>query len=124
VKRASFWGVVTCLAVLIIVIAVWPVAFWHRFYGDFWGGVGFDRSVIGPNLVASLVQWFVIALVAVLVYPPLRAMANREWNHLHAKLDHNADVLHHIVHHSRAIPNVDHEGVEWAAKRPSRGRPL
>jgi hypothetical protein len=105
---------------LIVIVCVWPVATWHRIYADLWP---FDASRVGPNLVASLIQWFVIALVAVIVYPPLRKFVAREWDHMHSKLDHNAELLHHMIKHTKDIPNEDRNGVLLADKRPRTGRP-
>jgi hypothetical protein len=120
VKRITFWAVAALLVGGAVVVIVYPVATWHRVYADFWP---LDASRVGPNLVASLVQWFLVALVAVIVYPPLRRFVAKEWDHVHAKLDHNAEVLHHIVKHTKAIPDNDHTGTPIADKRPSTGRP-
>jgi hypothetical protein len=92
----------------VVVTAIWPVQVWHRVYPDFWP---LDASRVGPNLVASVVQWLLIALVAVVVYPPLRAFVRRQWTDLHGKVDHlaaNHDEtirhLGHIIEHHPDIP--------------------
>ena len=51
------------LGALVLVIVLLSV-FHGRFNADFWP---LDASRVGPNLVASVVQWIIIALVAYLV---------------------------------------------------------
>lgn len=81
--------VVTALLILLVIgifMASFTVHdFWPRLGRDFWPP---DNSPIGPNLVASLLQWLVVALVATLIYPPLRRWIERELDHVHTKLDH------------------------------------
>ena len=82
---------------------------WSRFVSDFWP---LDKSSVGPNLVASVVQWAIILVAASLIYPPTRraidkyvkrhfesvkAHVTSGHNELHAKLDH-------IIYHSNDIP--------------------
>ena len=55
---------------LALVLVILSVVFWHgRFSADFWP---LDASRVGPNLVASVIQWAIIALVVYLAYPPIR----------------------------------------------------
>ena len=102
--------------VFALVIIVGGAILWHnRISVDFWP---LDNSRVGPNLTASIVQWAIIALVVYLAYPPVRKAIDR-WasSHyraasadLHAKLDHNAKLLAHVIKHSPDIPNEDHTG--------------
>ena len=63
------------LAVALAVVVVGcVVVFWSRFKTDF---LPPDRSYVGPNLVASVVQWAIIFLAAVLFYPPFRRAVDR-----------------------------------------------
>lgn len=91
-------------AVLGLLGAVYFVAFhWGRFVQDFYP---LDNSRVSPNIVASLVQYVGLAVLAYLVYPPFRRAANKwvkghlqsENQLLHAKLDH-------IIKHHPAIPD-------------------
>lgn len=79
---------------------------WQRSLQDFWP---LDASRVGPNLVASVVQWLIVAGVMALVYPPLRHWAEREIKSLHEKLDRNAMLSHHIIKHSSEIPDLEEE---------------
>jgi hypothetical protein len=105
------WG-----GLLALVLIVVGIIFWHNRLGtDFWP---LDRSTIGPNLVASVVQWAIIALVVYLAYPPVRRALDRwakshvhEANvELHKKLDESIKLSRHIIHHTKAIPNEDRDG--------------
>ena len=60
--------------VLLIAVVLGIVFGWHRVLSDAWPP---DRSFVGPNLVASIVQWAVIFLVAVLIWPPTRRRMHR-----------------------------------------------
>jgi hypothetical protein len=98
------------LVALVLVIA--GIVLWHgRLAADFWP---FDASRVGPNLVASVVQWAIIALIAYLVYPPVRKWIDAETAkgraELHQKLDRNAKLLQHVIRHHPDIPNVDRNG--------------
>lgn len=80
-KRAT--AVIACLAVACAVLI------WHARLGpDFWPP---DRSFVGPNLVAALVQSTIILIAAVLLWPPTRrrihAFADRKLDGLHSKID-------------------------------------
>ena len=93
-RGAAFAGLV--LAVLIA-----AVLFRDRISADLWP---LDSSRVGPNLVASVVQWVIVIIVASFVYPPLRHWIERELDRAHAKLDaHHDEVLelmrkHHAAH--------------------------
>ena len=98
---------------LALVLVILSVVFWHgRFSADFWP---LDASRVGPNLVASVIQWATIALVVYLAYPPIRkaidAAVKKHTAELHEKLDHNARLLKHVIEHHPDIPNEDHNGV-------------
>ena len=98
------------LGALVLVIVLLSV-FHGRFNADFWP---LDASRVGPNLVASVVQWIIIALVAYLVYPPVRKWIDAEMakgrKELHEKLDRNAKLMQHVIRHHPDIPNHDREG--------------
>jgi hypothetical protein len=97
------WGGI--LALVLVIVAL--IAFHDRISPDFWP---LDASRVGPNLVASVVQWALIALVAYLVYPPIRRKIDAELEKAHRKLDHNAALLRHVIKHHPDIPNEDHNG--------------
>ncbi len=96
----------------LVTVVVLLIFFHGRVGADFWP---LDASRVGPNLVASVVQWAVIALVVYLAYPPIRKRIDiavkKHTAELHEKLDHNAKMLAHIVKHHPDIPNEDHNGV-------------
>lgn len=104
---------------------------WHRFVDDFWP---IDKSSVGPNLVASVVQYTALAILLVLIWPPTRrrihhfvdakvdgvkthisghftAMHERHDAHaqeiaeLHRKLDH-------LIHHSPKVPDLPPKDVD------------
>lgn len=77
-----------------------------RMVQDFWP---IDSSRVGPNLVASVVQWIIVAIVASIVYPPFRNWIEREINKIHEKLDKNALLSHHIIKHHPEIPKFKEE---------------
>ena len=62
----------------------------------------------GPEDLTSLLIVFILTSV---FYPPLRRWWLGREQALHAKLDHNAKLLKHVIKHSPDIPNADHNGV-------------
>jgi hypothetical protein len=61
-------GVVAVLVLVIIIL-------WHgRFSADFYPP---DAARVAPNLVASLIQWAFILLVAAFIWPPTRHAIHR-----------------------------------------------
>ena len=94
------------LAAAMVVALVLLGIFWHaRLTADFWPP---DRSAVGPNLVASVIQWALVLIVASLVYPPLRKAIDR-W--ATAKFHSAHDALHskldHIIRHHPDIPEME-----------------
>lgn len=83
-KRAS--GIAAVAAVLALIACLF-VFHWlgMRLYHDFFPP---DASAVGPNLVASVVQWVAIALVMAVVYPPFRKWVEGELDHIHQRIDH------------------------------------
>ena len=81
-------------------------AVWHTLYIDFWPP---DASRIGPNLVASLVQWLFVGATVMFVYPKFRKWVERELDHLHAKMDH-------VIEHNPNVKNLpEHmKGRKWS----------
>ena len=83
-------------------IHIWTGYFWPSIQGN------------GPE---ALVQTIVYGTIAIILVPPIRRWFKAEYERIHAKidfghkelhkkLDHNADVLHHIVKHTRGIPDL------------------
>ena len=100
------------VALVLLVAVAGSVALWHnRLSADF---LPLDASRVGPNLVASVIQAVVVFLAAVLLYPPFRRameqIAEKANADLHAKIEHNATLMKHIIKHSPEIPNHDHTG--------------
>lgn len=82
----------------LLLVAAFIIFWWSRFKADFYP---IDHSNVGPNLVASVVQFAVILIVAALLWPPTRrrihAFADRKLNTVHDKLD--SIHQHHLTHH-------------------------
>jgi len=101
-KKLAFL-IASSLTILFIIIAIFSDWFANRIIIDFWP---LDSSRVGPNLVASFVQWIIVVIVASFIYPPLRYWIEAELNKLHDKLDRNANLSHHIIKHHPDIPNL------------------
>ena len=100
------------VAVILVIAITSSIVLWHeRFAADFYPP---DRSFVGPNLVASIIQFAVIFVAATLLYPPFRKAMERiahEANaEVHAKLERNAKLLQHVIRHHPGIPNTDRHG--------------
>jgi uncharacterized membrane protein YccC len=82
------------MVVLVIVLFVWH----DRLHADFWP---LDSSRVGPNLVASVVQWAIVLVVAALLWPPTRRrihrFADQKLCTIHVKL--NTALDHHEAAH-------------------------
>jgi hypothetical protein len=102
----------------LVLVAILLLFFHGRVPADFWP---LDASRVGPNLVASVIQWALIALVLYLAYPPVRRAIDqavkRHTAELHEKLDHNARLLQHVIKHHPDIPNEDHNGVSLIGEK-------
>ena len=103
------------LLALVVVAALASGWVANRLEQDFWP---VDASRVGPNILASVVQWSVLAIVAVAVYPPLRRWVEGLFRSVHEKLDahhteSNAqrDLLHekldHVIRHHPDIPEFE-----------------
>jgi hypothetical protein len=117
----------------VFIVAVLFVAWRNRVPTDFWP---LDRSPVGPNLVAAVVQWAIIAVVAVVLYPPWRRAAHKfidrklapiheHFRLSHAKADRNAELLGHIIRHHPDIPEGDiltKYGIEVKTVEPEKKR--
>lgn len=101
-----FGGYVAAAMVLALVIAL-AASRWFdsRIKADFWP---FDRSFVGPNLVASVVQWAVLALLVVVLYPPIRHWFEAEFHrgrqHVSEELSQVHAKLDHVIQHHPDIP--------------------
>ena len=98
------------LAVVMLAALVYFVAFHtHRFLHDFWP---LDASAIAPNIVASMVQYALLLILAALLYPPIRRAVDRYVRrHVDELKDHVTtehrkvhDKLNHIIDHHPDIP--------------------
>lgn len=96
-KQIPLWQKLL-VAGLLLVDAVWIALDWHRFVADFWP---IDRSFVGPNLVASVVQFDILVICGVLLWPPTRArihaFADRKLGNLHDKIEGRIAALHERV---------------------------
>ena len=64
---------------IVVVLVVWH----HRIWSDLWP---LDKSIVGPNLFAALIQGAVVLIVVVLVWQPVR-------RRLHLFMDRKIDTL-------------------------------
>lgn len=87
---------------LIAALVIWR----NRLSTDFWP---IDRSSVGPNLLASLIQAAVVLVVAALIWPPTRRRIHRYISgHLapiHARLE--TIEQKHDAHHAESIGRHD-----------------
>lgn len=99
---------------LAVTTAVLLLVFRKRLGADFWP---LDASRVGPNLIASLVQWALVFVAAILIWPPWRRRLHRfvdaKIAPLHERLarlhaDHRA--LHDKADrlHARHVEHTEH----------------
>jgi hypothetical protein len=62
----------------------------------------------GPEDMTSLL---IVGILTGIFVPRVRRWWIAREQAVHAKLDHNAKMLMHVIHHSPDIPNEDHNGV-------------
>ena len=118
------WKKVLALVLLAGIVCL-CVFDWARVKSDFYP---LDRSFIAPNIMAALVQWAVILILAALLYPPTRRAIERfvgghvqsikdhvsaEHAAVHAKMDH-------IIAHHPDIPPFGSESPPKAATSPAK----
>lgn len=84
--------------------------------------VGYFWASLKGNGPEALVQTIVYGAIAVAIWPPARRaierFTKRHAEELHAKLDHNAKLMAHIIKHHPDIPNVDHNGTDLTKEKP------
>ena len=102
-----------CIVASIFNPNFWP-QLWDHLYNDFWP---IDSSRIMPNILASIVQWVVIGVVATVFYPPFRQWVERELDHLHAKIDH-------VIKHNPNITDLPlkMKGRSWSTLKQNNER--
>jgi len=96
--------------ILLAGLIIFMVVDWTRFVSDFWP---IDKSTVGPNLLASVVQYAIILIIVALLYPPIRDRVKRYIEHHVDSIKEHAsaevDVVHetlaHIIKHSKDIPD-------------------
>lgn len=99
-QKAAAWtvGIVTIIAI---------VVFRNRLGADFWP---LDSSRVAPNLLAGLIQWAIIFVLAILLYPPFRkaihSFFDGKLEGLHAKID-GLDRRHD--EHARKLAKIEDE---------------
>jgi hypothetical protein len=112
IDKTPRWQKLAALALFLVNMALIVVA-WQRLRTDFWP---LDRSFVGPNLVASIVQFDLAVIAGILIWPPtrhrLRVFLARERKHT---LEHEKWVagrldrihLHVTGEHAEAHPHAD-----------------
>lgn len=118
VGKVVLTGLVVVAAVVVTALALVDHSFASRLSSDFWPP---DKATVAPNILASVIQYALLALAALFVYPPWRRAVTgyigRHVKSIHDKLDeHHAartdqhdEVLRHLQHiikHSRSIPDL------------------
>jgi hypothetical protein len=85
---------------LVVLVALAVIFGWARLGSDLWPP---DRSFVGPNIVAAIIQWAIIFVVGVLVWPPTRRrlhrFMDRKLERVHAELDAHRNM--HDAHAAR-----------------------
>ena len=71
-----------------------------------WIAYIFNPDIWGGNLSENIIWWAAAAVIASLFYPPLKRWIKAEYEKFHAKLDHNAKALEHIIKHHPSIPEM------------------
>ena len=103
------WKVIALTIGALVLIAI-VVLDWNRIGADFWPP---DRSFVGPNLVAAVVQAIIVGVFIVLIWPPARRrihrFLDRKLDGIHNKLDKAA---HEMGQHRQHV----HEHNEWMAR--------
>jgi hypothetical protein len=104
--------------VLLVAVVLFVALDWSRFLADFWP---VDHSNVGPNLVASVVQWALILIVAALLWPPTRRRIHRFVDRKADSIKQHARGLHdeaaadraellrhvqHVIKHHPTIPDL------------------
>lgn len=101
------------VAVLIAFVVLVAAGFvWHgRIANDFWPP---DRSFVGPNLLASIIQSAVVLFVAALIWPPTR-------KRIHDFVEKKLKPIHDAVkeQHGRAEKHREEIHAESSAQRLS-----
>ena len=106
-------------AALLVLAAISVIVWWSRFEPDFWPP---DRSAVGPNLVASVVQWAILLIVGALLYPPTRRAVERFTQRHVDALKAHVTAEHKKVHdrlddlHSKIDQVHQHLGIEEEKK--------
>ena len=84
-RRAAIGGAVVLLVVVLVI-------FRHRLSTDF---IPLDRSTVGPNLVAAVIQAVIVGFFTVILYPPWRRAVHRfvdqKLSGIHDKLNEARD---------------------------------
>lgn len=93
---------ITAAVGLVVVLVV----FSDRLSADFWPP---DSSRVAPNLVAALIQYAVILILAVLLYPPFRRAVERFVTRHTAPIHERLDRLHQQreEHHAAQMKKLD-----------------
>lgn len=101
------------IALVLVVVAIAAVAIWYsRLSPDFYP---LDSSRVGPNLLASILQWIILLVIGVLLWPPTRQRIHRFVDRKTATIhDHLEEAkadrqklnakLNHIIEHHPDIP--------------------
>ncbi len=108
------WKIALASAVAIVVIGA--VVIWRdRIGADFWP---LDSSRVAPNLLAGLIQWAIIFLVAVLIWPPWRRRIHRFVDAKLAPLHASHEELHRKLDRLHESHRELHEKLDALEKKP------
>ena len=77
-------GIFILLIIFLIIDQIIGSGFYHRLILDFWP---IDSSRVGPNLIASAVQWFIVSLFVAAIYPPFRHWIENQFSGIHEKME-------------------------------------
>lgn len=117
-------------AIVTLASIIYFVAFhWNRFLSDFWPP---DKATVAPNILASVIQYAMIGILAYVFYPPVRRAVDK-WveNHLHksqTELHAKIEALHaHVTSlHGKvdalSVPTLDRSPATPAPTPPDESK--
>jgi len=102
-------------------VAVIVIVFHSRLSADFWP---IDSSRVAPNILAGIIQWAVILVIAVLLWPPWRRRLHRFVDRKLAPIHASHIELHRKIDELAESHAAIHEKLDaLAPTKPKRRAP-
>lgn len=109
------------LAIVAVAALIYYMAFhWGRFLLDFWP---IDSSRVGPNLLASVVQYAIILITVALLYPPARRAIEKYLKRHVNEIKHHVSAEHDALHEKLDHMMKHHAKAEVRNFTPTKERP-